>query len=1181
MSQPVEDHMHVVNVPFGEKSPIAKNVLINNAQQRITIDKLLNYIAASLAYIVHITVQRALSTLGNYKYCVVGGKAINELFSSKKCFYTFVHDIHVNDKKTRDILLTLIKNNINTYFDSDEAAVIRNQMYFELSLMNIVRLDNINFYQKDKLFFSGFRHDRNNQYSIAGIFLRLKLRNDLFRGDAANFWYSNRINESYKPDDDIKYSVKENELYISIANIDISSDVNYGIDIFKPYLALTTSIDNIDKIKYLNYAVLLYNLLKSIMKVYYKLSPNMSRLKCITNYDMYSCDQLKMIPVISDKILSIEVMNRHLREDLTYPPPITQLEGLDFLNSKYVEIIKTIIFKIRQATAIRCSQTPAIPIYPSPIAEVYGMTNGEIFFGTKLCTVDAEFGYIVYRYCNWNVKIDNAIVKLSYDINMHNQLISASLVPNYKYKKMICEPSQFKCGGKTYNIGNLEYSLSSETDYIAVCDGIDKVINKFHTGLEDFVSTGYFTVTCPQNIINFSMYEPGRTISILDAKTNDIIYYPNYIMATENFNRYTGKPSDTVLEIMINKRSKTWLYLGQYCTHADVLIKRDQLYIVKNVRFGLYMFGTIRREARIITLELLSENIIDTVKHHISEHDPSTLALQDVIINNPWFIYACEYAYYNYFKKPYTELFIDPSDSHAVTKLGIVYRSNHGLIHSIRVASYIQVFGLIIKKYGGTELFNIVNYKNLFASTMLALFSVSGRESEASFETGVGNPKYSNPHKRYLTISAGNFRIFCQHIRGMGCNIIDTKMEEMLANTLIYSYYIINNDGIPLDVKKEMDERGIDTNNINYKYFALIQSYAHILDLMRCKTADESSGGYKIENILAPSDPVYNEYKVYLYDFVVNMLNATGDRIWGSADKDMRPEYIDDIFYHCSTNPKYAVDVVSRISRIQLFKLFQEVMSFATDRAPRREGIPNMSEFIKKSYISLSAHQHAPTSAPPVFQPVHPHAPPVPQYAPPVLPPYLQHHSNPSNPLVYPPPPAHKGGGSGATTPKPIGENPSTYMEPNPMREETQRYVSTGKTRAKTRDIPTHIEGTPVEEQMETQKETTSIGENITDVCEIDDYVSHIRTMNIYMPKVANKEVYDLMREMPIYNGITTNLMLSDMSGHDMDELAKLASISNVMFNLQPRDMVHGGSRADNKAIYIKNKAAYVGMHRF
>lgn len=251
-----------------------------------------------------------------------------------------------------------------------------------------------------------------------------------------------------------------------------------------------------------------------------------------------------------------------------------------------------------------------------------------------------------------------------------------------------------------------------------------------------------------------------------------------------------------------------------------------------------------------------------------------------------------EYTYQNHLSKRYTEPEVFASDFDLNTKKGRIERPNHGLPHTVRKTSYIphlvKAFQDNMPEPNPYKSFTADDIRKMQAAM---IFSVSGRESDTGFSL------HNNSYGRYKQISADNFSAYFSP-DGKG---IFTSQSEINRYGLLVKLMCMPSAQakVQLQVLPEaMREKHQNLLNV--------LTLCHELDEQRCW-----NGPAFQRVVMEPlTNLIGSKAALDLKALSFEELKATGNKIMVGRPQ----EYQQDLFYDCSTNVDYCMNIINQKS---------------------------------------------------------------------------------------------------------------------------------------------------------------------------------------------------------------------------------------------------------------------------
>ena len=288
----------VYNLPLFERDSqlYLKNITTMNIVDTIPLKDCIDLIEYSLLEIIDLLIKKALNKYSQTKYCIVGGKAINNIISLKYLKKSFDFDIHVDkieDIETISRFITRECNNeINLYYNK----IWRYQIYSKLLNLNLIDRSLKNYYMNQNLIFWGERYTRNKNLTIKGLFIKIKLRDNIFCHDVKNpvpirknISYNNFCEDKSKDVEDLTRDNNNNTLYIPISDIEEDSKLNFGVTIFNQEKDLIYKNPTED-VNYPDFPILFFNLIRYLEISPNKLNSNIIKYNKIIEPLNYNCN---------------------------------------------------------------------------------------------------------------------------------------------------------------------------------------------------------------------------------------------------------------------------------------------------------------------------------------------------------------------------------------------------------------------------------------------------------------------------------------------------------------------------------------------------------------------------------------------------------------------------------------------------------------------------------------------------------------------------------------------------------------------------------------------------------------------------------------------------------------------------------------------------------------------------
>jgi hypothetical protein len=950
----INNNIQVYKLPLYENPPlIVKYINTLEGLQNIDLYKCINLIEFSLSEIIDLIVKKQLEKINTIKYNIVGGKGLNNIIRNKYLAKSFDFDIHVkNDIDVENIskyIVTECDKELNLHWQQ----MLRKIMYQKLLTLNMVDTTLENYYMNEHLIYYGVRNHRNGAGpNIKGLFLKLKLRNNLFEYKKKAIDYTNYYTNSLV---DLNGNTDgKNILYIPIADIDTDAHLHFGIKVYDVQESIYQN--PMEKVNYADYLILLFNLLNCVSKINGKTESNLNKYNKMIKPLYYNCNIYKYhdLNKFNELVAKINTqLQNHININIynTSTDKFKQLidnNKVSYINrtTTYGNIIETIINNILNMRDEILNRKCQITIGPSSAIRNSIFKDGINDINKKRLL--SEFDNILYDldkkdlnyyvlqytgpiyrelnlYCNYiNNKIDTTHIK-SY---------TTSTFPIWVCNKTIILNNRTNTYSDTIlKINNLYDDYHNDP----------RIINIKNNLKDSFYIYSLQTVT---NLTQMDNLLNRSFIDLTYIKPGDIIEISQYISGTMdlqfNFSSFNNVPTNNIFyKIKINKNNNKWIIINEYSivpSEAEILIKQGSIFIIQSIDYEVVHINSDVKEYKIITLELCDDTNMDILKKKILISNG--FKPLDNVLKSSLFIETAKYVYEKHFKHAYKEsnckyLTAEPSmqinvidvKGNSINKT--IHKNNHSLAHSIRVACWIQLLYLHNKLYNDD---NTIDHIFLIKTCIASLFMISGRESEADVNTkNIDQNDFErdcpgidlNPYERYLKASANNFETYVTTIQDL--NLFSQEEIFDYKYCLEYYYYIFTDTQAPSSAPAL-------PNDINRKHKRKLYSeyfkIAHDIDLIRC--TDRS---ILIPIPIETNNSQYQIMKTILSDLAINIIKNTGDRIFSgtlsySDNTTTNREYSDYIpleFYLCSTNIEYCIINVLNTSDLYFNNLIYNI----------------------------------------------------------------------------------------------------------------------------------------------------------------------------------------------------------------------------------------------------------------
>jgi hypothetical protein len=1024
--------LYKVTKPDGsiEKPLILKDIRTIKGVQNIELKEGIKLIELSLSEIIDFLIKKSLHDEDierrGIDYYIVGGKAINNIIKLKYLEKSFDFDIHVKNRSDIINISEYITQYCNEELNKSFNKHYRRQIYKKLLSLQLVYFSDReceHYYKHNDLIFFGDRFSRINNNKISGLFIKLKLSNNLFIHNKQTIRYTNK----YRISGDLVNVVdlKNNILYIPIADIDSDNTVAFGgVTVYKPNRSSPSIYKNpLENINYADFSILLFNLLKCVARVPNKIESNGNKLKKLIKLLYYNCN-------IYNEYNSLEKINtmyrKIIKQLIRHKDTIIYQDGGDILK-KFIDDNKV----------SGLSRNTTYGTFIENIVNKFINLNDIPIFKEINCRPLLGVNSVYYSY---NLFIDGIDSKLEI-INLQNIIADLDKVGNYyyflQYTGALSKPLNTYClylcndineDVERYRKIGVDISidvyidddddLTKRTIAFKVPDTftynhamltMNDIYDKYHkhpgiNRIKNVLAEDFYVYSL-QHITNFTMMDGLLNRSFIDLshiKEGDVIQISQYLSTSFN-SRYNILPylSDTpanrvFLKIKINKNNKNWIFLNKYSKYTkeyEILLKQNSIFIVKSINYEIVSINQnsveIKKEFKIITLEI--SNDINLFENNLLiKKVLTTLPIEFSynILKSSLFIKVLKYVYNTYFRKPYTEsncmyfsedqiLNCEYQDDIGNSINDIIYKYNHALAHTVRVASWIQLLYCQDKNYN-SEFFRpinrlVTNLQFRMKICIASLFMITGRESEAGFSTRYNDEDLTrncpgiqpNPYYRYKTASANNFKLYVNLQEIKDLELFTEEDIEDYTYCLKYYSYIYHNSDIPNEIGNNITiTNDTDLREHKRKKIATYFHIAHENDLIRCR------GEKRVGTLVPPDHESYTNQEKLSAQLMYDIVKNTGDRILSTRiiydiDSTIITEtqnYDIKLFYFCSTNPEYCITAVLNTTDEYFNQLIYKSMeSYIIEGKISKDKLDNKNFVLQKLYDNSQLHSDVPS----------------------------------------------------------------------------------------------------------------------------------------------------------------------------------------------------------------------------
>jgi hypothetical protein len=957
--------INVINMPLFDDTYVAKNIVKDGIVGDVPqLSKMIEIIEFLLIDIIDLMIKDALGNIDDVDYYVVGGKAINAISSSKKFSKSFDYDIHCKNGAGTDVftgehtpgvnigkLGKKIIDYVNAKLRESYTVSIRYQIFKKLLNARLVNVTERHYYMdtRNDLFYFGNRMSLGG-VNINGVFLKLKMRNDLIHKNGVNIVFTNYRTPTTTINDGTDLIHTENIFYIPIADIDTDA-LNFGISVYGSRDYNKMLYFGNDNIRYGDYLFLLFNLMKYIQANRNKELKNINKLRQFVKPMNLSCNYTlnNNLEEIKDKMCNI--INDIGRIKLEYSSNTKKNIN------KYTILIRNAVSNLKENLFSDFDVKRIITKITENYQNYYTNSNAickpllnhrdvDITMHKNICVGDVLRKYEELEIITSRHDVDRFI--LMYTDSLYRGLNVFCVYESNGIDTSIVNPTNISHYTDTIRLSNglglpcvIPRATYDHTNYNVAIASIDRTYTLFHTDMiardYDIVADEFYVYSC-QNVYNYISHSNDKLYNgISNLSSGNVIVFQQYVSTTASPMTMIDsfiEPYSTILKIKINKRNKNWLFIGKYSmfpTELEILIKKDSKLIVTGITNNTVGLMGTKIEYNVIELELLNDDLSPVDLQLKCFKTSGMYDLYDNPFSSLLFSYTLKYVKDMHLLKKYNDaeefnaiirsrsiicrgkLFnVDiKNEIYVDGELKTVHRPNHGLAHTVRVAAWIYIYLLnCLKNNLFRSVHGQINPKTILQICVASLFMITGRESEAGAVgdennisscggfTDAEKLKFNSCHPRYMRKSAENFRTYTALPIIIATELFTAGEIDLYADC-IENYYYISSNPRPYDSDFK-------------KFVGYLFHRGHENDLVRCKDECE----YKPVTNTATDDEITRELMVGLCKItgdrllVRTFINKFDDTNKVRTEDDKSAMYDDELFYKSSTDDKYVVSVV-------------------------------------------------------------------------------------------------------------------------------------------------------------------------------------------------------------------------------------------------------------------------------
>jgi hypothetical protein len=606
---PTIEYLNVYTLPYSDMQ------LTNMAGTQLSISQLWESIDIILKSIIDTSLKSALRKLHSNDYILLGGKAINNIISEGCLQKSFDFDIHLmNDA-----------NYVLSYFGqslcnklNDEFNLFRQyrKYLFNILLGSNLVLNNDEYktyYDTQKLFYFGHRLSQNRRNIINGIFIKLKLRNDIFPQ-----------NITYNYQNEYKQDANRGIIYYVISDVEYESVLNFGLQINTPLQR--TRYDNL---WYPKYAFLVFNLIKYVDSGGYKRERNLNKLIQFFNIPRYSC---RFISTINSTLLQAEYdmipsNTFRLANNLRISEQIQYVTGTDIK-----QIINDLIHMIINNRDNKLSSCRILSVLNKRGSDLLlfldTLTDVQKQNQIQICSNLARTNDIngsIHLYTGGSYLVMNVFLQfLHLNLPVDNTTIGS-----------LYGPANDNVAG---NINITEQSIRQIID--SVSTSIQTCNNAYTATIRDDLKDNFFVYRAQTYVLlNDPLNDSVFDINILTSGRRIAMFIPHFVSASFSHNFSYESFVDNasfILKIKINKNTRKWIILNGYSNfpeEKEILIDKNCIFLITG-----YGYQAIELHGNQLTEKLvINATLFDDMKDCLNRIDNEQVVnsiLCDVKIEN-------------------------------------------------------------------------------------------------------------------------------------------------------------------------------------------------------------------------------------------------------------------------------------------------------------------------------------------------------------------------------------------------------------------------------------------------------------------------------------------------------------------------------------------------------------------
>lgn len=582
---PVTEYINITSRPFS-------NVNLNNMpmDNQLTIDQLWVRIEKILKTTIDASLRSALIASGSNDYILLGGKGINNIISEGCLEKSFDFDIHLTNDK--NYALEYFGQNVSNKLNQEINKIRQYRIYIFDILLNNNLVNNNNeykmYYSEQKLFYFGSRISQNRENVITGLFIKLKLRDDILPPGV--------LSVSNDPRDN-------GIIYYPIADVEYESVLNFGL-----LINAAAQKTELNGIWYPKYVFLVFNLIRYVDKGGHKQANNLNKLRHFFAISRYSC---RFVSMINERLLQeeLDMIPNHrfsLVNDLIISNQIRYTARTD-VKQIIIDLINAILHG-RDNKSMSCRNSSILHKRNLGLALFQNtLTNDQKQMQIEACSTIAlqnDIDGCVHLYTSGAYLVMN--VYLQYD-RLHIPVDNANLGALYGTQH---DSIAGMVDISEQSIGQILENISTSIQRCNNAYNLSTIRRDLNDNFYVYRAQSHVLLDDPLNntIFDTTFLVPGQRF---------VMYVPHFVSASFSQNYGYDAFIDNanfVLNIKINKNTRKWAILNEYSNfpaEKEILIDKNCVFLITGHRYQSIELSRGELAEKLVLNVTLYDNITD------------------------------------------------------------------------------------------------------------------------------------------------------------------------------------------------------------------------------------------------------------------------------------------------------------------------------------------------------------------------------------------------------------------------------------------------------------------------------------------------------------------------------------------------------------------------------------------